>query len=109
MTLSVVETWVVILAIGIGTFALRFSFLGGMGDRAFPAWALRLLRYTPVAVLPGLVAPLVFLPTAGASAPDPARIIAALVILIAGYTMKSAIWGMAAGAITFYGLAAFVS
>lgn len=106
MTLSAIETWVVILAIGLGTFALRFSFLGAIGDRGFPDWALRLLRYTPVAVLPGLVAPLVFLPAAGATAPDPARMIAAFATLAIGYATKSALWGIVAGATSFYGLAA---
>ncbi|PJN94093.1 hypothetical protein CNY89_16575, partial [Amaricoccus sp. HAR-UPW-R2A-40] len=51
-------TWVVIWGLGIGTFLIRFSFLGMIGDRALPDWAMRMLRYVPVAVLPGLVAPI---------------------------------------------------
>lgn len=56
--------WFVIFAMAIGSFLIRFSFLGIIGDRQMPEWVLRHLRYTPVAVLPGLVAPLVFWPAA---------------------------------------------
>ena len=64
-------TWAVIWGLGIGTFLIRFSFLGMIGDRALPDWAMKLLRYVPVAVLPGLVAPLVVWPaaTGGAALP----------------------------------------
>ena len=40
---------------GIGTFLVRFSFLGLIGNRDLPPWLLRHLRYTPVAVFPALV------------------------------------------------------
>ncbi|MEM6277414.1 MAG: AzlD domain-containing protein, partial [Pseudomonadota bacterium] len=45
------EIWVVILGLGLGSFAMRFSFLGLIGDRNLPPWVLRHLRYTAVAVL----------------------------------------------------------
>ena len=69
--------WIVILAIGVGTYLIRFSFIGLVGDRALPAWAARMLRYVPVAVMPGLVAPLVVWPQATGGQPDPARLLAA--------------------------------
>ena len=64
MTYSTAEIWTIIGIMGIGTFLIRFSFLGLIGDRPMPAFVLRLLRYTPVAVLPGMVAPLVLWPGA---------------------------------------------
>lgn len=106
MTFSAHEVWVLIGAIGVGTFALRFSFLGLSGDRPFPDWALRLLRYTPVAVLPGLVAPLVFAPTGPDGGADPARLIAAAVTLGVGVWSKNALGAIIAGAVAFYGLGA---
>ena len=33
------ETWIVILALAVGTFLIRFSFLGIIGSRPLPAWA----------------------------------------------------------------------
>ena len=54
--------WIVILGLGAGSFFLRFVFLGIVGNRALPGWVLRHLRYTSVAILPGLVAPMVVWP-----------------------------------------------
>ena len=48
--------WTVIILLGLGSFGLRFLFIGIVGDRPLPPWLLRHLRYTAVAVLPGLVA-----------------------------------------------------
>ena len=45
------EIWLIIVVMGIGTFFLRYSFLGLIGNRPLPEWALRYLRYTAVAVL----------------------------------------------------------
>ena len=50
--------WAVILAIGAGTFALRFSFIGlseRLGD--LPPTAERALEFVPAAVLAALVLP----------------------------------------------------
>ena len=74
MTYSDAQIWTIIVLLGVGTFLIRFSFLGLIGSRKLPEWALRHLRYTPVAVLPGLVAPLVLFPAATDGNPDPARL-----------------------------------
>ena len=68
--MSVVTIWGVILALGAGTFLIRFSFLGLIGRKPMPEWVLRHLRYTAVAVLPGLVAPLVLWPAATGGEPE---------------------------------------
>lgn len=91
------ETWLVILALGLGTFAIRFSFLGLVGDRALPGWALRLLRYVPVAVLPALIAPLTVFPAATGGTPDPARLLAAGVALGVGAWSRNMLASVGAG------------
>ena len=96
--------WTVIGLIGAGTFVIRFSFLGLIGRRQMPGWALRLLRYTPVAVIPGLVAPMVFLPVAGETTPDPITLAATAATLAVGLWRKNAIAAMIAGAVVFIGL-----
>lgn len=45
--------WTIILVLGVGTYLIRFSFLGLLGGKDLPAWVHRHLRYTAVAVLPG--------------------------------------------------------
>ena len=99
MTLSTAEIWVVILVLGAGTFLLRFSFLG-LGDSAgWPPLVLRLLRYTPVAVIPGLVAPLVLWPAGTGGVPDGPRLAAAAATLAAGLWLKSPTWAIVSGAV----------
>ncbi|TNC51523.1 AzlD domain-containing protein [Rubellimicrobium rubrum] len=94
--------WTVIVGLGIGTFLIRFSFLGLLGQRPLPPWVLRHLRYTAVAVLPGLVAPLALWPTATGGQTDPARLLAALATVAAGIWTRSVLGAMAAGAVVLY-------
>jgi branched-subunit amino acid transport protein len=76
--------WIVTICLGIGTFLIRFSFLGLLGGRKLPDWALLHLRYTGVAVFPALVTPLVLWPDATGGVPDPIRIVAALAAFLVG-------------------------
>lgn len=96
------EVWLIIALLGIGTFVIRFSFLGAFGQINMPPWALRLLRYTPVAVLPGLVAPMVLWPAATGGHMDPARTMAALAALSLGVYTKNVLVAMFGGAGTLY-------
>ncbi len=89
--------WIVIILLAAGTFAIRYSFLGLLGRRSLPEWALRHLRYVGVAVLPGLVAPLVVWPAATGGTPDAARMAAALVALAVGMWRRSVIASVIAG------------
>ncbi|MGR3493590.1 MAG: AzlD domain-containing protein [Shimia sp.] len=98
MELPAWQIWAVIVGLGIGSFALRFSFLGLIGSRALPDWVLRHLRYTAVAVLPGLVAPLVIWPPATGGEVDPVRLSAAFVCGVVGWLTRSVLWAMVAGA-----------
>lgn len=96
------QIWLIIGLMAIGTFAIRFSFLGLIGDKPMPPLILRMLRYTPVAVLPGMVAPLVLWPAATGGQPDLVRIIAAFVAVGVAYKTRKVVWGMFAGAAAFY-------
>ena len=102
MTYTDTEVWIVIALLALGTFAIRFSFLGLIGNREMPPIVLRLLRYTPVAVIPGMVAPLVIWPAATGGITDPVRLLAAAAALSVAYATRKVIWGMAAGAFVFY-------
>jgi branched-subunit amino acid transport protein len=92
------ELWTVIGVLGAGSFALRFVFLGLIGDRQMPPWLLRHLRYTAVSMLPALVAPLVVWPGATGGQTDPLRLTVGLVALAVGYLSKSVFFAMLAGA-----------
>lgn len=53
--------WLVVVVIGLGTYAMRLSFIGLLGTRPMPLWAQRPLRFVAPAVLAALVVPAVTL------------------------------------------------
>lgn len=96
------ELWLVIVLLGLGSYAMRFVFIGLIGDRPLPEWLLRHLRYTAVAVLPGLVAPLVLWPAATGGSPDAARLAAAAATIAAGFATRNVLLSIVAGAAALY-------
>lgn len=94
--------WIVIIGLALGSFALRFVFTGIIGDRPMPAWLLRHLRYTAVAVLPALVAPMVVWPAATGGVMDAPRMIAACATLAVGYFTRNTMAAIFGGAVTLY-------
>ncbi len=96
------DIWLTILFLGVGTFLIRFSFIGAVGKRELPEWALRHLRYVPVAVMPALVAPLVVWPAATAGVLDAPRLVAAAVALAVGILTRSTVWAVVAGMVALY-------
>lgn len=93
------QLWTVIIGLGVGSFTLRFVFLGVIGDKQLPAWVLRHLRYTAVSMLPALVAPLVVWPGATGGQTDPLRLAVAFVAGTVGYLTKSVFAAMGSGAL----------
>ena len=102
MTMSETHIWLIIIGMGVGTFLIRFSFLGIIGDRKLPDWVLRHLRYTPVAVMPGLVAPLVIWPQATGGHMDPARMAAAVATVAIGTLTRNVMAAIFGGAGVLY-------
>lgn len=100
--------WFVMLVLGVGTYLIRFSFLGALGNRQLPVWMVRALRYTAVAVLPALVAPAVMWPAATGGTPDPARLTAALVTVAVGVVTRHTIAAILIGAATLFAVQALV-
>ncbi|MEM9343981.1 MAG: AzlD domain-containing protein [Pseudomonadota bacterium] len=99
MNYDTATIWGIIAVMGVGTFLIRFSFLGIIGDRELPPWVLRLLRFTPVAVIPGLVAPLVVRP---GEPFDLAIAAAAAATLIGGYWSKNLPVAIVAGVLGYF-------
>ena len=96
--------WVVIVSLGIGTYLIRFSFLGLIGGRNLPEWCLRHLRYVAVAVMPALITPLIVWPDATGGETDPARLIAALAVFLVGIKFNTVIGAVFVGMLTLYGV-----
>lgn len=98
------QMWTIIIGLAIGSFALRFIFIGFVGNRPMPTWVLRHLRYTAVAILPALIAPLVVWPSATGGQPDIARMSAGTMAIIVGLITKNVLAAIFSGAATLYGL-----
>ena len=84
---------VVILIIGIGTYLERLSFIGIIGDREIPEWAVLPLRYVAPAVFAALVAPAVLLDDgrlALAPATNPEALATVVALLVAWRTRSVA-------------------
>ena len=58
--MSASTLWLIIVAAGIGTFALRLSFIALLGRVEMPLFLRRVLRFLPTAVLTAFVIPLLF-------------------------------------------------
>lgn len=63
--------WLVMLAAGAATFAIRFSFIGMAGRFDAPAWFVRALRFVPAAALSALVWPDLVLSSGALSLAEP--------------------------------------
>jgi branched-subunit amino acid transport protein len=57
-----VTTWIVMLAVGAGSYALRLSMLALLGRTGVPAWLASVLPWVAPAVIGGLVAAMVLTP-----------------------------------------------
>ena len=104
--ISDVTAWAAIITLGFGTYFVRASFLLLAGGRAVPTWAMRLLRYVPVTVLPALAAPMAMWPRALEGETDPARIAGAAVTIAVGILTRSLLGAIVAGLATFLALGA---
>ena len=53
--------WLMLLIIGLVTYAIRLSCIGLLGQRDMPALLLKALRFVPLTVLPAIILPQLFL------------------------------------------------
>ena len=53
--------WLMLLIIGLVTYAIRLSCIGLLGQREMPALLLKALRFVPITVLPAIIMPQLFL------------------------------------------------
>ncbi|MFW8595589.1 AzlD domain-containing protein [Cribrihabitans neustonicus] len=91
--------WTVILGVSLGSYVLRFVFIGFMGGREIPAWLMRHLRYTAVAVIPALVVPLAVWPAPTGGEPSLPHFAAAAVTFAAGYLSRNVLVALGTGGV----------
>lgn len=90
--------WGLFLAVAVGTFALRLSFIELYGQLRIPAALQRALAYVPASVLAALVLPAVIFSGSGSdiSSMNP-RIPAALVAALVAWKARNTLFTLAVG------------
>ena len=95
--------WLVIIVVGVFTFATRASFILLQGEREFPEGLSRALRFVPAAVLSAIIWPAVFAPDQQLDlSPGNLRIFAAAVAVLIAWRTRNILATIAAGMATLW-------
>lgn len=90
--------WLIILVIGVITYAIRLSFILLTERMTLPPLALRILRFVPVAVLTAIIAPALVFPTGTLDlSPGNARLIAGIVAVGVAWRTRNIALTLVAG------------
>ena len=82
--------WVVMIACGLLTFAMRFMMFSDIAPRALPGWVTDALGFVPVAVLTAIIVPAVIVaPEGGLALADNPRLPAALLAVTVALITRS--------------------
>lgn len=90
------DNFLLLTVIGIGTFLLRASFIGILGDRGVPEALKRGLRFVPAAVLPALVVNPMLRSDNGIDLTNP-RLLASVLALVVAARTRSILWTIVTG------------
>jgi len=95
--------WILFIALAIGTFALRFSFIYLFGKVDMPDWLRRALRYVPASVLAALVFPALTYPNGTLDLSlDNIHLLAGLGGALVAWKTKNVLWTIAVGMALFW-------
>ena len=99
--------WLLFLALAVGTFALRFSFIYLFGKVDMPDWLRRALRFVPASVLAALVFPALTYPNGVLDLSlGNVRLLAGLGGALAAWKTRNVLWTIAVGMVVFWVLQA---
>lgn len=99
--------WLLFIALALGTFLLRFSFIYLFGKVDMPDWLRRALRFVPASVLAALVFPALTYPNGALDLSlGNIRLLAGLGGALVAWRTKNVLWTIAVGMILFWVLQA---
>ena len=102
------SVWVFFLALALGTFALRYSFIYFFGKVDMPNWLRNALRFVPASVLAALVAPALTYPNGVLDISlTNIRLLAGIGGAIVAWRTKNVLWTIIVGMVLFWILQAF--
>ncbi len=95
--------WLVMISLGLLTFATRLSFIALMERIKLPVMFQRALRFVPIAALSAIIAPeLGYLNNSLALSPFNPRLIAGIIATVVAYRTKNVIWTITGGMLVFW-------
>lgn len=99
----VLQFWVLIVVLAIGTWAMRSLPIMLHGHVPHPPWLTRILRYVPVAAMTALVVPAsLFAKHDGVYVAAPERTVAAVVALLVALRSKNVLATLVAGMVALW-------
>jgi branched-subunit amino acid transport protein len=101
--------WLLFIALAMGTFALRFSFIYLFGKVDMPHWLRRALRFVPASVLAALVFPALIYPYGALDLSlNNVHLLAGIGGALVAWRTKNVLWTILIGMILFWTLQAFL-
>ena len=95
--------WIIMIILGLLTFATRLSFIVLLERINLPRNFQRALRFVPIAVLSAIIAPeLGYSNNVLAISPTNPRLLAGLIATLVAYKTKSVIWTISIGMAVFW-------
>ena len=105
--MSALSIWLLFIALAVGTYALRLSFIYLFGKIEMPDWLRRALRFVPASVLAALVLPALTYPngTLDLSLGN-VRLLAGIGSALVAWKTKNVLWTIVVGMALFWALQA---
>ena len=98
-----VSIWLLFLALALGTFSLRLSFIYLFGKIEMPDWLRRALRFVPASVLAALVLPALTYPAGTLDLTlGNVRLLAGIGGALVAWRTKNVLWTIAVGMVLFW-------
>jgi branched-subunit amino acid transport protein len=94
--------WLLIVGVGLATYATRASCLVFAGRLVIPAPVQRGLHLVPAAILTALVCTQLFRADGGLLVSSAPRLVAALVAALVAWRTQKALWTIGGGMLTFW-------
>jgi len=95
--------WLLFIAMALGTFALRFSFIYLFGKLEMPEWLRRALRFVPASVLAALVFPALTYPNGALDLTlGNIRLLAGVGGAFVAWRTKNVMWTIVVGMVLFW-------
>ena len=95
--------WIVMVLLGLLTFATRLSFIAILERIKLPPTFQRALRFVPIAVLSAIIAPeLGYYNNVLALSPTNPRLLAGIVAALVAFWTKNVVWTLLAGMAVFW-------